>query len=336
MKLPADEKMLQAIDDPSRSYVDFFPLGQPLKSLYAVHALHEYLGLQRSKFTPGLNEQDQKENGHSFTLRQNGLMRAMALVVAALCDPQVGAQCPNQERQIELGSALVQFFVSLLAGMCCALINDCYVVDAEFDGPDPEIPASAAKFLDGVLLDRLLSILSVATASHTSIGATTHVPCCLQSILESCSMSSVFMSAFCTHPQVPRLLEDLLLNDERVAVRQNTALLIRQKTCLVQESGRYEKQCVTAVTNLPLTVTFFRSPQEVDSTTAKFRDFLWPLVSRLVRPAIAKPEHSAEVLDICFLMLRTLQEARSEITNLQRLSDDWFDLLLSYTTTEVS
>ncbi|SPQ22462.1 4cc22c61-bf1b-4482-8892-2926799c2547 [Thermothielavioides terrestris] len=178
---------------------------------------------------------------------------------------------------------------------------------------DAELPASAAQSLDGTLLDHLLSNLSVAASSDTPLGAPKHVSLCLQSILESCSMSGTFMSAFCVHPEVPRVLEDLLLNDERDLVRHNTALLIRQKTCPIKEN---------------------ESVQEIDSTTAQFRDFFWHLVSRLVRPAIARPNNSAEVLDLCFVMLRTLQDAGSEIANAKQLSDDWFNLLLNYTTTE--
>jgi ubiquitin carboxyl-terminal hydrolase 34 len=42
----------------------------------------------------------------------------MSLVVMAISDPQVAAQCPNRELQIELVSALVELFVSLLGGNC--------------------------------------------------------------------------------------------------------------------------------------------------------------------------------------------------------------------------
>ncbi|KAK4237057.1 hypothetical protein C8A03DRAFT_16355 [Achaetomium macrosporum] len=290
VKLPADEKLLETIDDPAISYLDTFPLAQPFKSLYAVHALREYLGLQRPK--SAVNEQ-RPEGYRKPNPRKNCLTRAMSLVVPALSDPQVAAQCPNRERQVELGSALVDLFVSLLR--------------------DPELPVSAAQFLDTQLLDRLLSILSLAASSNTPQNAIKHAPLCLHAILESCSLSDAFMSAFRVHPEVPRLFEHLLLNDPRVAIRHDTALLIRQRTCPVNET---------------------ESLEEVDPTTTKLRDFLWPLVSRLVRPAIANPSRSAEVLDLCFDMLQTLQETQSEIANLKQLSDDWFDVLLGYTTTE--
>lgn len=112
MKLPADEKVLEAIDNTALSYTDTFPLGQPFKSLYAVHALQEYFGCWRPNDVPSTVDEQARSGS-----RAASLVRAMSLVVLAISDPQVIAQCPTQELQIELGSALVQLFVSLLRGI---------------------------------------------------------------------------------------------------------------------------------------------------------------------------------------------------------------------------
>lgn len=114
--LPADEKALELIDDPSRQYLDTFPLGQPFKSLYAVHALHEYLGSSRPKSaTSHINGQEGDSEG-CLSPRAACLIRVMSLLVPAICDPKVATQCPSRELQSELGSALVELFVSLLKG----------------------------------------------------------------------------------------------------------------------------------------------------------------------------------------------------------------------------
>lgn len=52
-------------------------------------------------------------------------------------------------------------------------------------------------------------------------------------------MSGSFMSAFCVHAEVPRVLGELLLDDPRLAVRQNTAVLIRRQTDTATEGDRY-------------------------------------------------------------------------------------------------
>lgn len=85
---------------------------------------------------------------------------------------------------------------------------------------------------------------------------------------------------------------------------------------------------------VPNTFLLDSSPGSADAA-AKFCGFFWPLVSRLVRLAMARPNNSAEVLDLCFDMLRTLRDAQSDVVNLEDLSNDWFDLLLGYTTFEV-
>ncbi|KAK4157923.1 hypothetical protein C8A00DRAFT_29151 [Chaetomidium leptoderma] len=293
VKLPADAKVLGAIDDPSLSYIDTFPLGQPFKSLYAVHSLQEYLGSWGPRFAASTVDEQPCETDGYRSPRAASLIRVMSLVVLAISDPQVVARCPNQALQIELGSALVELFVSLLR--------------------DPELPASAAQSLDGPLLDRLLDILSVAASANSSKGATKHVSLCLQSILESCCMRDMFMSGFSAHPRVSLMFGDLLLKDPRATVRQTTAVLIRQKTGTVAEG---------------------ESLQKASRTVTRFRDFFWPLISRLVKPAIASTGNSAEILELCFDMLQTLEEAQSERLNLKQLSSDWFDLLLSYTTSE--
>jgi ubiquitin carboxyl-terminal hydrolase 34 len=292
VKLPRDKKLLEAISDPSVSYLDIFPIGQPFKSLYAVDALQEYLGSSRPR-SAVVGEPSRTDDDRSPRLAS--LARAMSLVVPAISDPQLVAQCPNQELQIELGSALIALFVSLLR--------------------DPDLPASATQFLDPPLLGRLLAILSVATPSDPQKGAIKHISLCLQSILESCCVSDGFLSAFVAHPDVPHILEDLLLSDLRATVRRTTAVLIREKTGAVAESEScFEKR---------------------STTVAKLREFLWPLISRLVRPAIASTGNSAEILELCSDMLGTLEERQIGILDLKQLSTDWFDLLVDYNTTEV-
>src|SRR4051812_40265760 len=94
---------------------------------------------------------------------------------------------------------------------------------------DPELPTSAAKFLDKPLLYRLLAVLFTALAADTPESAEEQVPLCLESIFESCSVSDGFMSAFRVHPEVPGLIERLLLHEPRDTIRQSASKLIRQK-----------------------------------------------------------------------------------------------------------
>ncbi|AEO57729.1 hypothetical protein MYCTH_2304264 [Thermothelomyces thermophilus ATCC 42464] len=293
VKLPADDKLLETIGDPSVSYKDTFSLGQPFKSLYAVNALQEYLDSCRPG-SPASDERRSHERDEASGLRSAPLLRSLSLVVRAISDPEIVSHCSNRELQIELSSALVSLLASLLR--------------------DPELPASAAQFLDAPLLDRLLAILSMATPADSPKSATKHIALCLQSILESCCTSSDFMTAFSTHSDVPRIIGDLLLNDPRETVRQTTAMLLREKSGTAAEGERYSNK--------------------ESATIAKFRDFFWPLVSQLVGPAISKTDNSTEILELCFDMLQTLEETHPGSPNLEQLSHHWLNLLLNYTTSE--
>ncbi|KAL2259798.1 hypothetical protein VTK26DRAFT_6391 [Humicola hyalothermophila] len=293
IKLPADEKALKAIDDPSHSYQAMFPLGQPFKSLYAVHVLREYLDSPRPQPIAGHVDTMDGDADGCPTPNADCLTRTMSLVVPAISDPEIVDRCPSRELQIELGSELVDLFVSLLR--------------------DPELPPSAVDFLNSRLLDRLLAILSMALSAESSERAIKSVPLCLQSILESCWMSDKCMLAFCSHAEVPRLLEDLLLNEPRATLRQSTALLLRKACGQIKDDG---------------------SSPDIVAPATKLREFIWPLVSRLVGPAISKPSNSTEVLGLCFELLQALRSADSEILDLEQLSKDWFSHLLNYVTDE--
>ncbi|KAK3937263.1 ubiquitin carboxyl-terminal hydrolase 34, partial [Diplogelasinospora grovesii] len=285
VRLPADENMLGAIDNPNTPNRDIFPVGQPFKSLYAIHTLREYLRLKRRMSAVARPENQADASNDNISA---ALLRAMSLVVSAILDQDVIAQCPSQELQIGLSSSLVDCFVCLLK--------------------DPLLPASAVEFLDTPLLDRLLSIISSMQLANTPNSTTKNLNLCLQSIFEPCLISSVFMSAFCGHDRIPALLEDLLLNDERLEVRQQTAVLILEKCGISQTKP--------------------------DEYAERFRAFFWPLVSGLVRPAIAKTNCAAELLDLCFTMFKMLRVAKSDILDIQKLLVDWGRLFLGYTTLE--
>ena len=282
VKLPIDEDTLEAIENPSTSYQSIFSLGQPYKTMYAVHALCEYHQSQETKF-----EASDAADGPS-PLHSKSLGRIMSLVVSAISDPKVISQCSSVELQIQLGARLVECLMRLL---------------------DSQLPASIAPLLDGLLLDRLLNIMSASLSADSSYIGIKHMTRCLESIFRLCSLSSAFLSAFCTHPEIPRLFENLLLRDPRFTMRMVTAKLILGK--------------------IGTEMTSDASPM-----TAKLREFFWPLVSGLVGAAISPGSQPDQFLELCLNMFNALRLARSPILDIPQLLADWGRLLLSYTTTE--
>jgi len=228
VKLPADENILKSIDADSTSHKDIFSLGHPFKTLYAVHALREYLNTQRRKeaVAEGVDEQ----NSSPTSARDAGLTRVMSLVVAAISDPEVISQCPGRELQIDLSSSLMDCLLSLLIGEPYRPIGPVIAPRAHKALiQDPLLPSSASQYLDSHLLERLLDILEAMLSADRSDVAVRHVPVCLHAILESCSRSIGFWEAFRSHEAVPRVLGSLIVHDERPRVRHEIAQLVMTK-----------------------------------------------------------------------------------------------------------
>ncbi|KAK4178441.1 putative ubiquitin carboxyl-terminal hydrolase [Triangularia setosa] len=285
VKLPADEGILKAIDRPSVRYQDLFPVGQSFKSLYAVHALREYLAARRKQLNTANSDTDSLNAQRSLRLYADSLTRVMSLVVPAISN-DVAAHCPSHELRIELELALLEMFVSL--------------------STEAELPEAAAQYLDEALLLRLLTNLSAALSGYSP----SHVRRCFQSILEACCLSDSFMAAFCAQPEVPCLIERMLLHEPCSPVSKKTAALIRQK-CGMEES--------------------FESRLTRTRPTA-FKKLFWPLVCGLVEPAVKS--RSTEVLGLCLDLFRAVRSAQPELLELGDLSRQWFNLLVEYDTTE--
>ncbi|KAK3996099.1 ubiquitin carboxyl-terminal hydrolase 34 [Cladorrhinum sp. PSN332] len=293
VKLPADETILRAFENTSASYQDMFPAGQPFKSLYALHALRSHLSSQKPEQARETSPMETDDTSDSSSSYEALLTRAMSLVVPAISDENVTAQCSSRELQFELGSALLKALIFLL--------KDC------------NLPSAAAEFLDTPLLCRLLALISTALSADTSGNPEEQAPLCLESILESCSVSEGFMSAFRLHSDVPSLVERLLLYETRDAIRKSAANLIEQK-CKVQETD--DKR------------------SDPDPISLAFRKLFWPIVSGLIRPAVSNRDNSLEVLGLSFALFQALIHNHDDVLDLATLSRDWFSLLLDYTTFE--
>ncbi|KAK4650155.1 hypothetical protein QC762_701840 [Podospora pseudocomata] len=285
VKLPADEGILKAIDTPSLSYQDLFPVGQSFKSLYAVYALREYLSDRRKRLNAAKFDAGCENTHESLRMYADSLTRVMSLVVPAISH-DVASQCPSHELRTELETALLDMFVSL--------------------STEQELPEEASQYLDEALLLRLLTNLAAAVSGCPPA----HVRRCFQSILEACCLSEAFMAAFCAKPEVPPLIERMLLHEPCSPVSKKTAALIRQK-CGMEDS-------------------FEGHPARTRATA--FRKLFWPLVCGLVEPAVRN--RSIEVLNLCLDLFRAVRSAQPELLEVGKLSRQWFDLLAAYDTTE--
>ncbi|KAI1074724.1 hypothetical protein F5B20DRAFT_429744 [Whalleya microplaca] len=210
ISLPADDSILAVFDDSSASYKDIFPLGQPFKSLYAIHALREYLSTRRLKSsvmqTSSLDVESQQQTSDD---QREALVRAMSLIVAAICDPDVVGQCSSEAMQIQLSLQLVDGFVQLLK---------------------ETVKIGAVKrFLTPDLSKRLLVILASAAAAQTSNDSIDLITWSFEALLESCTRNKEFWTTFYDQIQIQEVIENLLF-DPRQIVRRSITRLIADKS----------------------------------------------------------------------------------------------------------
>ncbi|KAH9900484.1 ubiquitin carboxyl-terminal hydrolase [Xylariomycetidae sp. FL2044] len=212
ISLPADDGILMAFEDPRTSHRDVFPLGQPFKSLYAVHALREFLSTRRLKNSVmrGSAARPSEQQLKSATEQEDALIKAMSLIVACICDREILEKCSGEALRLSLGLQLVDQFVQLLKE----------TMDIE----------SICQFLTPELLDHLLAILNDAKASGTSHASIELINRSFEALLESCAKSYEFWNVFRNRLDVRRVMMDLLLDDQRQYVRQSIAKLISTKS----------------------------------------------------------------------------------------------------------
>ncbi|KAI1124983.1 hypothetical protein F5Y10DRAFT_248045 [Nemania abortiva] len=216
ISLPADDSILAALESSDTSPRDVFPLRQPFKSLYAIHALREYLHTRRLKNTVmqasshEVTKQQQLTNDH-----QDAVTKAMSLIVAAICDPDIINQCSNGEMKLQLGLELVDTFVQLLK--------------------ETIEPHLLSQLLTPDLHERLITILTSGAKAESGKVSVDLVHRCFEALLECCAKSDGFWAMFRTQAVVGEVIQTLLL-DERLFVRKSIAKLINARS--LYDSGR--------------------------------------------------------------------------------------------------
>ncbi|ETS76319.1 hypothetical protein PFICI_11706 [Pestalotiopsis fici W106-1] len=215
VKLPADGSVLEALEDPATSHLDVFPLGEPFKCLYTIHALREYLNTRRLR-SLAIHAKGTENDSSEIPGQKESLLKTMSLVVAAIEDPQVINGCPNESLRCELNFRLLDTFVQLLTGL-----DDVRMVE---------------HFLTRKLHDRLAALLSEASAAQHAQYAVEAINRALNALLQCCSLSESFWGLFCESSTSKKLIQDLLLRDVRPVVRKGTEKVIRAK-CSFTRAG---------------------------------------------------------------------------------------------------
>ena len=116
VKFPVYERLLRDFDTDT-PHSEIFPLGQPFKSLYAIHALKEYIVGQTQKVSfAHLRRLGQLADFKKGSVNETALTRAVSLIVAALSDRDVLDHCASDDLRDCLALHLIDCFVHFLKG----------------------------------------------------------------------------------------------------------------------------------------------------------------------------------------------------------------------------
>lgn len=215
--LPVDDRILATIEQETPNYHHVFPVDQPLKSLYAVHAIQEYLGIQFSL----------AKSNNEHRPYNNSLARALRLVVWAISNPQVADTNCSEELRIRLATGLVEQLLSILKGLLPRL---CFVVTCQLTATDPLRAPTVPDCLDIKFLERLVNIMSFCLNARPTVACTNLLNITFQAILDTCALRVDLWKMLCSRADVKSVIRRLLLDDSRGTLRKTTALAIGEKT----------------------------------------------------------------------------------------------------------
>jgi ubiquitin carboxyl-terminal hydrolase 34 len=281
-----------------------FPLGEPFKCLYTIHALREYLSTRRLR-SLAIRAQGTEGESRDIPGEKEPLLKTMSLVVAAIEDPNVIGGCPTESLQRELSFRLLDTFVQLLTGMFPMKILS---LGTSHKAPGSEDLPMIDDFLTRSLHERLTALLSEASAADHSQYAVEVTNRALRALLECCSLSKNFWERFCKSSLNKKLIEALLLGDDRAVVRKGTAQLIRDKCSFTQTRS---------------------------STTAlQFSEKFWSLLFDLLPKAVHQPVRSEEVFTLLLFLMDILFRANSPELSVETCLKLYIELALIHTSTE--
>lgn len=103
---------MESFEEPTASYTDIFPPGQPFRSLYAMHVLTEYKDLARQPRGDGNVSGSKPPLSSSYTEARR---RAVCFIVQAVLDPKVSSHT-TLGLELRITSSFMQSLLKWLQG----------------------------------------------------------------------------------------------------------------------------------------------------------------------------------------------------------------------------
>lgn len=213
VQFPINPELRATFDREGASWADVFPLKQPFKCLYAVHALGEHL----KSFAGGATQSDGSVPG-----------RSLELIASAIINREVIDSCDTKDLRNMLALRFVE---------CLDIILQDYAP-----------PSSAVSSnLTPALLRRLLDLLNQARLDVEAKTSTKMALTTFETIMDASVLSRPFWIAFATDSATVALLQSLLLGDSRPPLRRGVMKHIKKKCHFVQGSEVYPLEICEAM-----------------------------------------------------------------------------------------
>ncbi|KAH8805567.1 ubiquitin C-terminal hydrolase-like protein [Xylogone sp. PMI_703] len=193
IQFPVYGRLLEKLESQETPYTEIFPLGQPFKCLYAIHALGNYVSIK----------------AHKGQIEEDILGRAIELIVSAISNPDILEQCPSQDLRDFLAINLIDRFLQFLR--------------------EPNISSTVVSSFGQGLVERLIQLLLIsrsATSSPNSVHLTWRI---FEVMLEASVHNPLFWAAFKGHLTGSPLFQNLLLEDPRTVIRKSVYKQISNK-----------------------------------------------------------------------------------------------------------
>lgn len=227
--MPVDDQILDLLQKDTTTYRDIFSVGHPLKSLYALYAIRDYLN--------SLGSAESADEGDTDSY---ALGRVLRLLVSAIPDREVIDNGSGADLKAALATRLVDQFQMILRGISWQRIGERSHVQG-LTLADPMRPVSTVNILDDTLLSRLFEILGSTLVGPQTPTTPNLVTVTFRAIMDICTLRKDLWDRLCSESKLREIVQRLLVDDSRVMVRKSVATTIGEKVTYTQ---RYERPTV--------------------------------------------------------------------------------------------
>ncbi|KAI9826367.1 MAG: hypothetical protein M1832_000284 [Thelocarpon impressellum] len=261
----------------SETVTDVFPPGQPFKIMYSGKTLRTCLEEQLQR---GIADE-------AF------ITHGVRAIVAALTSKTLFEGVSNHLLKIKVMSMLVDCLLRFMKEPVSEVTSASYFTDE---------PAIVACFMDIIQATRSPQTWSLSESESLACNS-------FCALLDASMHSATFWSAFTGRPDATNVIQQLLLDDLRVALREKVGQII----------GSFCKV-------LP-------APTRV--TSAEFASYLWRVLSSILPHTTDKQANSAQFFDASLAVFRAVGESSRDSLNLAGYIWDWGKLLLDHKHEEI-